>query len=1245
MSQLSSGTALCGGVLAAILVFSPAQVAAQTWDGGDIDVTGANNLTLTGTLNGSANFTKSGTGTLTFGADLNTAGHTGGMTLAGGTLSLMTNLDAGFGTITTTGSVINFANGVIINTPINMNSNTTQLQVLTGSAAQTGIISQTGGARPLEKIGAGTLILTRINMYTGLTTISAGALQIQNASALGTTAAGTTVASGAALELVGGITVGAEALTLNGTGVANRGALRSISGNNVYGGLITLGSASRINNDSLTTLLDLAGGITGTNQNLTFGGAGPVLVRNTSNITTGTGTLTKDGTGVLSLAGTNTFTGDVLVSGGELNLMNGSALADTVLVTVNASARLRVFNTETIGNIAGAGNIQLGAGTGATLLTVGDGSDRTHSGVISQNAGIGSLTKQGTGTLTLSGANTYTGATTVNAGLLNINGSSVSAVTVNTGGTLGGTGSIRGDVTIAGGTLAPGLSPGTMTVGSLTLNSGVNNFELATAGEVGGATNDLIIVTSAAGGGATGNLTLTGGTVTVTQNVGFSSGTYTLVQYNGALTGAASNLTLTALTDGFSGALSTTATSLLLNVAAAADFVHWNGSTVAPTGAVVGGSGTWAVPGSTNFTNATGSVSGVWAGNGSEAIFGGAAGTVTLGSNVAPASMRFNTSGYTIAGGGFEVQNATGLTVNTVGDMLTSTISAPITGVGSLNKNGAGTLLLSANNAAFTGTTNVNAGILDLTGNLGGAVNVNSGGTLVGNGITIGGTVTNNAGGTINMVNGVVTNVVTVGGLGGTGGVIRVDVNATPGAQGADRLVNTGASTGTGQINISLVDGANRGAIATPIVLVQNAANMTFTVTGLPTPRAGVTYTFSLVGTNWVLGSVTDSIVAPAGGPINSANVANAINSAGGNVAAFNALSNMTPTQLENALTQIAGQSSSVGSGLVTSSATGALTAIASFSGSSGGVASIPVEVPVEVASAADFLGISREAFQARHSVWARGFGSFGAIRADAQAGAAGLTHSVIGAAVGYDFSVTPDWTVGFALSGSDGTSTLDRGLGSVNAGSLMAALRATGRVGQIDLSGVVAAGFSELKTSRTAPLLGSGELRSRMMAGVVSTRLEAGYRFENVGVRGLNLIPFAAFQGIWVSTPTVAETTQSAALTPFAVQTAARTSATTRGELGLRVEVLVSRDVSVFARAAYTNYVANDTSATNSLSALPGATFAVRSARLSPSAVLGGLGAEFRVAPQTTLAVRAEVEAATRQTNGNVSAQVTHRF
>ncbi|MFA6175588.1 MAG: autotransporter-associated beta strand repeat-containing protein [Phycisphaerae bacterium] len=197
-----------------------------------------------------------------------------------------------------------------------------------------GVVSSAGNSWTLFKSGTGTLVLSGANTYWGVTTVSAGVLNIQNSAALGNALNGTSVTAGAALQMQNNITVGAEALTLNGTGISNGGALRNMSGNNIYGGLVTLGSATRINSDAGSLTLSNTGTITGAGFALTVGGAGNSTIA--SAIGTTSGTLTKDGAGTLTLTAANTYTGVTTVSAGTM-LVSGT-LANTSGVTVSGGA-------------------------------------------------------------------------------------------------------------------------------------------------------------------------------------------------------------------------------------------------------------------------------------------------------------------------------------------------------------------------------------------------------------------------------------------------------------------------------------------------------------------------------------------------------------------------------------------------------------------------------------------------------------------------------------------------------------------------------------------------------------------------------------------------------------------------------------------------------------------------------------------------------------------------------------------
>lgn len=474
--------------------------------GGTIEVTGGTvSIASTNIITGSGALTKTGSSTLSLAA-ANT--HSGITTVSNGTLALAnvdalqnSTLDTGASggqsvTFTVSGTNTYDIGGLQGADALAITDDSISVGANNQSTSYTGILSSSGGG--LTKVGTGTLTLTGTNTHTGATTVTAGVLNIQNASALGTTATGTSVTGGAALEIQGGITVGAEALTLNGTGISSGGALRNISGNNTYGGLVTLGSAARINSDTVGTTLTLSnvGTITGATFGLTVGGVGNTSI--TSIIGTTTGTLTKDGTGTLTLSGTNTYSGVTTLSNGTLALGNVNALQNSTLDTTTASGTKAVTftvagtNTYNVGGLAGADDVAIGANT----LSIGaNNQSNSYTGAVS---GTGAVSKTGSGTQTFAGTNTYTGTTTISAGTLQLgngttdgvisNSSNITnnaALNYNTVGTQSYSGVISGSGTVAktgagtqtltgnntysGGTT---ISGGTLVAGSRGLGSG-----------------------------------------------------------------------------------------------------------------------------------------------------------------------------------------------------------------------------------------------------------------------------------------------------------------------------------------------------------------------------------------------------------------------------------------------------------------------------------------------------------------------------------------------------------------------------------------------------------------------------------------------------------------------------------------------------------------------------------------------------------------------------------------------------
>ncbi|MDR6634080.1 outer membrane autotransporter protein [Phyllobacterium sp. 1468] len=301
----------------------------------------------------------------------------------------------------------------------------------------------------------------------------------------------------------------------NATGGNAQISLESFTGLIQFLDNSTAGAATILNDTGSQIRFDGTGTSAGTATITNSGSSTSPAVQNSTTIfdttsTAGSARITNISDGRTqflgsSTAGNATITNDV---GGGTFFEATSTGDNAQLVTIGTGFvdfSRSAIAANRAGSISGSGELRLGS----IDFTVGSNNlSTTYSGVIQDggtNGGTGaSLTKTGTGTLTLSGINTYTGGTTVNQGTLSVNGT-IGAVNVLSGATLGGIGTVGNTVVVSGATIAPGNSIGTLNVaGDITLDAGsIYSVELA-----GSGASDLIA--------ASGVATLQGGSVAVT---------------------------------------------------------------------------------------------------------------------------------------------------------------------------------------------------------------------------------------------------------------------------------------------------------------------------------------------------------------------------------------------------------------------------------------------------------------------------------------------------------------------------------------------------------------------------------------------------------------------------------------------------------------------------------------------------------------------------------------------------------
>jgi outer membrane autotransporter protein len=593
--------------------------------------------------------------------------NTGSISVAGSTSRAISLF--GSGTVTNSGSLSSSGS----------NANTVFLQGDNQVLNNTGTITATGsGAKAVNS-----------NTTTGSFTATinnSGTISSSNGIAIQTTNGNTTLTNSGTIS----------------TGVAGGTAIKMGSGNNHL--ILQTGS-------SITGIAD--GGANSVND-ITLQGTGTAsndfLNFQTLNMT---GTAWNwTGTGTISTAnvqtGTLTVTG-LLGTATTANVASGATLeatASSMPTTVNDNGTVRFIET-------------------SALDPENPAQYQTYGGTI---GGSGNVEKTGSGTLILTGSNSYTGTTTVSSGYLYVNGtqSSNGLTTVASGARLGGEGTVGGSVTIQnGGYLAPGfqpLTPATLTInGNLTLNSGsILYYNMVDANVNGSPLNDLTNVN--------GNLTLAGTINVLDQGQTLGPGVYRIINYTGSLTNnglvignyMADTTTPSRPLTGFSVQTSYAGQVNLINTGGQA-LSYWDGDAgPVNNGIINGGNGTWRATGDDNWSDANGTANASFASS-SYAVFAGTPGTVQVTSSLGAinaSGMQFAVDGYHLQG---DVINLTGGTTSIVrvGDgtslsaNMTAVVDNVLAGSTNLTKTDLGTLVLTAANT-YSGGTTISGGTLQL---------------------------------------------------------------------------------------------------------------------------------------------------------------------------------------------------------------------------------------------------------------------------------------------------------------------------------------------------------------------------------------------------------------------------------------------------------------------------------------------------------------------------------------------------
>lgn len=616
-------------------------------------------------ISGTGALTKNGAGILTL-SGANT--YAGGTTLIAGTLELGSAGAIGStGVITFNGGTLRFTGANTADYSARFSTSGGQQYRLDTNGQNVGLgTALTGGS--LDKLGLGTLSTTVDHTFPGVTTVSAGTLQLGIGGTTGSVAGQISIASGATLAINrSGTYAAAATITNNGDLTFSGGGTLLLTAPVSGGGATTINSGTLQVNDGGSI-----GNAIVNNASLVFNRATALSHLGTIS---GTGTLDKNGTGTLTLVADNTYSGLTTVSGGTLRIGNGGSTGSV------------------------AGQISLASGTAVAFDRTGT---LTHGGVIS---GGGALTKSGSGTIIFTADNTYTGTTAVSGGVLQLgNGGSAGSVASNI--TNNGTVAFNRNDNLTYASVISGN--GALTkggAGTLTLTA---NQTYAGSTTISGGTLQL------GNGGSTGSITsssvsvVPGATFAINRGDNFTSGA--LIGGGGSFTKAgAGTLTFTA-NHTYTGGTSVSGGTLQLgsgggsgsvagNISVASDAtVAFNRSDSLIYSGVISGAGALAKSGSGTLVLTR-----------DNTLIGGttvAGGTLQIGDYV---SLFENTTTGTLAG---DVQIALGARLVFFRNENIS-FDGAITGDGDLSTTGSGILTISGNNS-YTGSTTLAAGVLEL---------------------------------------------------------------------------------------------------------------------------------------------------------------------------------------------------------------------------------------------------------------------------------------------------------------------------------------------------------------------------------------------------------------------------------------------------------------------------------------------------------------------------------------------------